>query len=109
MGMEIRGKVVNFVGEKIRAIRFESNFEKCMNATVIRTNAMRHLPQYFRKNSLEKIFICFPDPHFKKRNHRRRIVNYGLLSEYAYLLKPHGRIYVITDVEDLHNWHLEHF
>jgi tRNA (guanine-N7-)-methyltransferase len=44
MGMEIRGKVVNFVGEKIRAIRVESNFEKCMNATVIRTNAMRHLP-----------------------------------------------------------------
>jgi len=24
MGMEIRGKVVNFVGEKIRAIRIES-------------------------------------------------------------------------------------
>ena len=26
MGMEIRGKVVNFVGEKIRAIRVESDY-----------------------------------------------------------------------------------
>ncbi len=29
----------------------------------------------------------------------------GYLSEYAYLLKPKGRIYCITDVEDLHLWH----
>lgn len=31
-----------------------------------------------------------------------------LLSEYAYFLKPNtGRLYTITDVEDLHKWHLE--
>ncbi len=41
--MEIRGKVVNFVGEKIRAIRIESEYKKCMNASVIRTNTMKHL------------------------------------------------------------------
>lgn len=29
----------------------------------------------------------------------------GYLSEYAYFLKPKGRIYCITDVEDLHLWH----
>ncbi|CAD8156020.1 unnamed protein product [Paramecium pentaurelia] len=104
-GMEIRGKVVNFVGEKIRALRNEG---QAHNVSVIRTNTMRHLPQYFRKNSLEKIFICFPDPHFKKKNYRRRIVNPGLLSEYAYLLKSNGRIYCITDVEELHNWHVQH-
>lgn len=105
LGMEIRGKVVNYVGEKIRALRNEG---RCHNVSVIRTNAMRHLPQYFQKGTLEKIFICFPDPHFKKKNFRRRIVNPGLLSEYAYLLKQHGRLYCITDVEELHNWHAKH-
>ena len=79
-----------------------------MNASVIRTNTMKHLLQYFRKASLSKIFICFPDPHFKARNHRRRIVSQGLLSEYAYVLKPKGRIYCITDVKDLHDWHVAH-
>ena len=30
------------------------------------------------------------------------------LAEYAYVMKPKGRLYAITDVEDLHNWHTEH-
>lgn len=30
------------------------------------------------------------------------------LSEYAYVLQPKGRIYCITDVEYLHEWHEEH-
>jgi tRNA (guanine-N7-)-methyltransferase len=31
----------------------------------------------------------------------------NLLAEYAYLLAPGGILYTITDVEDLHNWHVE--
>lgn len=68
---------------------------------------MRYLPNYFVKGQLEKVFFCFPDPHFKAKNHRRRIISYGLLSEYAYFIAPGGRLYTITDVEDLHNWHVE--
>ena len=30
------------------------------------------------------------------------------MSEYAYVLKPKGRIYCITDVEYLNDWHEEH-
>lgn len=29
-------------------------------------------------------------------------------SEYAYVLRPGGIVYTITDVEDLHNWMVEH-
>lgn len=29
-----------------------------------------------------------------------------LLTRYAYALKEGGRLYVITDVEDLHQWHV---
>jgi len=68
---------------------------------------MRYLANYFVKGQLEKIFICFPDPHFKAKNFRRRIVSHILLSEYAYFLKPGGRLYTITDVEELHIWHVE--
>ena len=69
---------------------------------------MKYLPNFFRKSSIEKIFFCFPDPHFKRKNHPRRIISERLLSEYTYLLKPNvGRLYCITDVKDLHNWHVE--
>ena len=40
-GLEIRGKVVNYVVEKIKALRMEKN--ECNNIAVIRTNTMRHL------------------------------------------------------------------
>jgi tRNA (guanine-N7-)-methyltransferase len=59
---------------------------------------MRYLPHYFTKGQLEKMFICFPDPHFKAKNHRRRIVTLELLSEYAYFIKPGGKLYTITGI-----------
>ncbi|CAD7957618.1 unnamed protein product [Amoebophrya sp. A25] len=74
------------------------------NAAVMRTNAMKTFPNYFRKGELSKLFFCFPDPHFKKKTHRRRIVNDSLLSVYSYCLRPNGRIYCITDVKDLYEW-----
>ena len=52
------------------------------------------------------MFFCFADPHFKKSNHRKRIVNTALLTDYAYLLRAGGKVYVVTDVEDLHNWNV---
>ncbi len=32
-----------------------------------------------------------------------------LNSEYAYVLRPGGIVYTITDVPDLHEWMVEHF
>ena len=68
---------------------------------------MKFLPQYFPKASVNKLFFCFPDPHFKRKNHGRRIVAERLLTEYAYTLKVSGRLYCITDVKELHEWHVQ--
>ncbi|TMW57198.1 hypothetical protein Poli38472_003123 [Pythium oligandrum] len=106
LGLEIRPKVTEYVRLRIEALRAEQP-GKFQNTSVFRTNAMRYLPHYFKKGQLSKLFFCFPDPHFKLRNHRRRIVGTNLLAEYAYLLAPGGILYTITDVEDLHNWHVE--
>jgi tRNA G46 methylase TrmB len=57
---------------------------------------MRYLSNYFYKFQIDKIFICFPDPHFKAKNHRRRIISHELLSAYAYFVKPGGRLYTVT-------------
>lgn len=77
------------------------------NCSVMRTNSMKFLPNYFGRAALDKIFFCFPDPHFKRKNHPRRIISERLLSEYAFLLKPgEGKLYCITDVKELHDWHV---
>jgi tRNA (guanine-N7-)-methyltransferase len=82
------------------------------NVSVVRANAMKFFPNYFGKHTLSALFFLFPDPHFKQRKHKARIISPTLLAEYAYALRPGGIIYTITDVEDLYEWmrtHLENF
>lgn len=103
MGMEIRDKVSAYVRERIGALRREHPGQYG-NVSVMRTNAMKYLPNYFKKGQLTKMFFLFPDPHFKAANHRRRIINTALITEYAHLLTPGGWLYTITDVEELGIW-----
>ena len=78
------------------------------NISVIRSNAMKFLPNFFEQGQLSKIFFLFPDPHFKARKHKARIISPTLLAEYAYVLRPGGIVYTITDVRDLHEWMVKH-
>jgi tRNA (guanine-N7-)-methyltransferase len=79
------------------------------NVAGIRSNTMKFLTNFFGHHQLSKIFICFPDPHFKARKHKARIVSESLNAEYAYVLRPGGLLYTITDVEEYHYWVLKHF
>ncbi|GBF95069.1 tRNA (guanine-N(7)-)-methyltransferase [Raphidocelis subcapitata] len=103
VGMELRDKVAEYVRERIACLRHEHPGEY-HNASVLRTNSMKFLPNYFKKGQLTKMFFLFPDPHFKACNHRRRIIQTHLLTEYAHLLAPGGWIYTITDVPELGEW-----
>ncbi|GIL92891.1 hypothetical protein Vretimale_14797 [Volvox reticuliferus] len=103
LGMEIRDKVTAYVRERIASLRREHP-GSYRNASVLRTNAMKYLPNYFKKGQLTKMFFLFPDPHFKTANHRRRIINTHLLTEYAHLLAPGGWLYTISDVPELGEW-----
>ena len=104
LGLEIRDKVTNYVGERIKGLRINSDHKEFNNISVMRSNTMKLLLNFFYKGQLNKLFFCFADPHFKRTNHRKRIINQYLLNEYAYLLKKGGRLYIITDVEELFIW-----
>ena len=92
LGLEIRVKVSDYVEDRIKALqqRHPGLYE---NIAVLRTNAMKYLPNYFRKGQLTKMFFLFPDPHFKKNKHKWRIINPSILAEYAYVLAEEGRVY----------------
>lgn len=130
-GMEIRHQVLDYVKKRITALRSQqqrhgtsstsaqSNTETqssdssvaggYQNVAALRANTMKFLPNFFAKHQLSKIFICFPDPHFKARKHKARIISETLNAEYAYVLRPGGLLYTITDVEEYHYWTLDHF
>ncbi|KAE8056557.1 hypothetical protein FH972_013324 [Carpinus fangiana] len=56
------------------------------------------------KERILALRVANPDPHFKEKNHRRRVISTHLLDEYAYCLGVGGIIYTITDVEELGEW-----
>jgi tRNA (guanine-N7-)-methyltransferase len=82
--MEIRVAVTAYVHDRILAYRQiqdripadspEKSPGGFRNVSVIRANSMKHMPNFFRKGQLTKIFFLFPDPHFKLRKQKARIV-----------------------------------
>jgi len=110
LGMEIRVQVTQYVADRIKALRVQEKDKPggYQNVSVIRANAMKFLPNFFEKAQMSKLFFLFPDPHFKARKHKARIISPTLLAEYAFVLKPGGLLYTVTDVKDLHDWMVEH-
>ncbi|KAM4796670.1 tRNA (guanine-N(7)-)-methyltransferase isoform 2-T2 [Rhinophrynus dorsalis] len=108
LGLEIRVKVSDYVQDRIKSLR-ASNPGQYQNIACIRSNAMKYLPNFFKKGQLSKMFFLFPDPHFKKTKHKWRIISSTLLAEYAYVLRVGGLVYTITDVEEVHQWMVKHF
>lgn len=78
------------------------------NISALRVNAMKFLPNFFKKGQLSKMFFLHPDPHFKQRKSKNRIISSTLLAEHAFVLRPGGILYTITDVKDLHLWMVKH-
>ncbi|XP_014674502.1 PREDICTED: tRNA (guanine-N(7)-)-methyltransferase-like [Priapulus caudatus] len=108
LGLEIRVKVSDYVKDRIKALRSE-HLGEFANIACIRANAMKYLCNFFSKGQLSRMFFLFPDPHFKKTKHKWRIISATLLAEYAYVLRPGGAVYTITDVLDLYEWMVRHF
>lgn len=94
LGIELRSRVYEYVRATIEHVG-------CANAGVMKTNAMIFLPNVFRGGQLSRLFILFPDPHFKKRKQKARIVSPQMMEMYEYLLRSGGRLYISTDVKHL--------
>lgn len=104
LGLEIRDRVAEFCRRRVLEMRKEYP-GSYGNVAFERTNAMKFLPNYFAKGSIEKLFFCYPDPHFKKKKNRQRIISTQLLAEYAFVLEEGtGVAYIVTDVPELFEW-----
>eukprot|EP00758_Cryptobia_borreli_P001550 Tbor_TRINITY_DN2332_c0_g1::TRINITY_DN2332_c0_g1_i1::g.134::m.134/K03439/trmB, METTL1; tRNA (guanine-N7-)-methyltransferase len=111
LGLEIRSKVVDFARSKAVQLRSaalnDTKFHHYNNVWFDQLNVMKFGSNCFTKGQLSKIFFCYPDPHWKKKNIRRRIISPGLVQEYGFWLRVGGLIYTVSDVAGLENWMIE--
>jgi tRNA (guanine-N7-)-methyltransferase len=69
----------------------------CTNARTVRAEASYFLTEFVPAQSLSVLHIYFPDPWPKARHHKRRLIQPKFVPIVARVLKPGGRIQVVTD------------
>jgi tRNA (guanine-N7-)-methyltransferase len=52
------------------------------------------------ENSIDCVYIFFPDPWPKKKHYKRRLINSSFLSLIKPALQAHGRLFIATDWEN---------
>lgn len=59
------------------------------------------LPRLFHQGSVSRFFINFPDPWFKHRQRKRRVVGEELVDQLLPLLAANGEVHVATDIFEI--------
>ncbi len=93
IGVELKAKWAFKVEERRRALGLE-------NARALRADIRSLLARSGPDGCLARVFVHFPDPWWKKKHGKRRVVGTELLDDLARLLAPGGELLVQTDVED---------
>ena len=67
---------------------------------------IENLLEYIPKNSIDEIWITFPDPFPKDRDSRKRLTSPKFLEMYKDILKKDGIVHLKTDSKELYNYTL---
>lgn len=94
LGVEIRRALVEAAEADRRALGLEHLHYLFCNANVSLEDWLRALPQ----GLLERVTIQFPDPWFKKKHHKRRVLQPALLLALAEALGPGRELFIQSDV-----------
>lgn len=99
LGLEIRRPVVDYCNERTKRWGLT-------NAHFLSTNANIDLPIILRDlikkgTNIDMITFHHPDPHFKKKHKKRRVVTPELVSEIADIIKSDCKIFLQSDIENV--------
>ncbi|MEX0938372.1 MAG: tRNA (guanosine(46)-N7)-methyltransferase TrmB [Pirellulales bacterium] len=93
LGIEIAHKYARFAAARLAK-------HEIANAAMVQGDAQRVFREVLPDESLAAVHVYFPDPWWKKRHHKRRIMNDAFLGQVQRVLLPDGRLHFWTDVGD---------
>jgi tRNA (guanine-N7-)-methyltransferase len=96
----------SYVGVEIRRELVEQSNRRCQQSGLAQVrsvfaNISVDLPRILPPASVSRFFVNFPDPWWKQRQRKRRVVSEELIDQLARLLRPGGEIHVATDIFDI--------
>jgi tRNA (guanine-N7-)-methyltransferase len=95
-----------YVGVELRRELVEQANRRCRQAGLLQVqsvfaNVSVDLPRLFPPASVARFFLNFPDPWWKHRQRKRRVVGEELVEQLLTLLAPDGEIHLATDIFDI--------
>lgn len=99
LGIEIMAKYAAHSAGRLLRSRSGTPDSK-FNAIMISGNAEPLFKDRIDAGSLEAVHVYFPDPWWKKRHRKRRVVNETSIRNISRVLRPGGRLHFWTDVLD---------
>jgi tRNA (guanine-N7-)-methyltransferase len=93
VGLEIREDLVKLVNKRARTQGAPVHAVFCQ--------AQLHMAEIFAPASIDRVYINFPDPWFKRRHHDRRMVDEALAAGVATVARPGAEVFVQSDVWDI--------
>jgi tRNA (guanine-N7-)-methyltransferase len=94
VGIEIQLKAATLAAQKVEQRGFS---DRCrVFAGDVRVILPKVLPQ-----SVQRVFVHFPDPWWKKRHTKRRLASLELMQQIERILQFEGELFIQTDVDQL--------
>lgn len=99
LGIEVR----EWCCEWLRNYITSENIENCGILRYCVGNGL----QFIETATIKEIYYLFPDPWVKNKHRKRRAFNLELLEEIYRLLNEGGKLYLATDLLEVHKYHLK--
>jgi tRNA (guanine-N7-)-methyltransferase len=93
LGVEIIGKYARFVAARL--VKRQAN-----NARIMHGDAQFLFRDHLADGTLAAVHVYFPDPWWKARHRKRRVMNSAFLAQVERTLEPGGTLHFWTDVEE---------
>lgn len=74
------------------------------NAVICLVDAREMLPLVLEPGTLDELLVFFPDPWWKPRHVKKRLLTAEFIAEAAKYLRPGGRLLLKTDVHEYADW-----
>ena len=100
LGVEVAGKYARFAAASLAR-------RQLSNAVVVHGDALRVIHELLPDASLQAVHVYFPDPWWKKRHKKRRVMRPSFLADVLRTLQPGGALHFWTDVEEYFQTALE--
>ncbi len=92
IGIEVKTKLAYKADQRLQK-------HDLRNVAILCGDAREILKRAEPSGSVRRVSLHFPDPWWKKRHDKRRVIGDALLTELERLMKPGGELFIQTDVE----------